>query len=501
MKRTGTVRTWGMARILNLAVLLSLIGVTGAYAEAPAVARPATLEQQTTHLEGALAESLRTRDWKMLEMSVQGFKAVNLSGPAAEISFLHSERQAAWENAQNTRPAQMETWGLAARAKFGDAKALAALRTIAATPPAAVQLPAATLWKTNPAEAKAAQKAYATYMLAVEKHDHATLCMALLKESGIGQSALSSLHTREKAASSFMGMGMGTDSSSQLVLAALAADPQAGWKGLLEYCGADEEKIAVDVQTAAFNFLLSLANPPKFQTADARDFVFVFVGSFDLAKMKPLVERYLGSLPSLHRNEAVKDVGMHPPADVVDKQVRSGIEPRSQVSIVFSGPFVNDETHRVIASAMADTLGGNLQRTLREDLGGTYGVSVEPSFTKRPTEEYRLAISFACDPARTDALVNAAFDVIARFKTLGPGASQVADARAGLTRDFETNSERNDYLLNRILFKYEYGEDIKDVFDMRPYYNQVSVATLRDAARQYLNTNRYVKVTLLPVAP
>jgi len=239
----------------------------------------------------------------------------------------------------------------------------------------------------------------------------------------------------------------------------------------------------------------------KERFADASDFVFVFVGSFDLAKMKPLVERYLGSLPSLHRNEAVKDVGMHPPADVVDKQVRSGIEPRSQVSIVFSGPFVNDETHRVIASAMADTLGGNLQRTLREDLGGTYGVSVEPSFTKRPTEEYRLAISFACDPARTDALVNAAFDVIARFKTLGPGASQVADARAGLTRDFETNSERNDYLLNRILFKYEYGEDIKDVFDMRPYYNQVSVATLRDAARQYLNTNRYVKVTLLPVAP
>jgi hypothetical protein len=36
---------------------------------------------------------------------------------------------------------------------------------------------------------------------------------------------------------------------------------------------------------------------------------------------------------------------------------------------------------------MADTLGGNLQRTLREDLGGTYGVSVVPSFTKRPTEE------------------------------------------------------------------------------------------------------------------
>ena len=61
--------------------------------------------------------------------------------------------------------------------------------------------------------------------------------------------------------------------------------------------------------------------------------------------------------------------------------------------------------HRVVLRAMAETLSGNLQRTLREDLGGTYGVSVEPSFTKRPTEEYRLAISFACDPARTESLV------------------------------------------------------------------------------------------------
>ena len=125
-------------------------------------------------------------------------------------------------------------------------------------------------------------------------------------------------------------------------------------------------------------------------------------------------------------------------------------------------------------------------------------MGVEPSYQKRPTQEYRFTINFSCDPARTDALVAAAFRVIDQFKALGPSVSQVADARAGLARDFESNSERNDYLLNRLLFKYEYGEDVKDVFDMRAYYDQVSVASIRDAARTYLNTNRYVKVTLLP---
>jgi zinc protease len=232
--------------------------------------------------------------------------------------------------------------------------------------------------------------------------------------------------------------------------------------------------------------------------ADASDFIFVFVGSFDLPTMKPLVEKYLGSLPSRQSNEVVKDVGIRPPSGVVERQVRSGIAPRSQVSIVFTGPFQNDEQHRVIATAMADTLAGNLQRTLREDLGGTYGVSVVPRFTKHPTGEYRLTVTFACDPARTDSLVKTAFQVIDSYRRNGPGQGQVADTRAALTRDLEANVGSNGYLLNRILFKYEFGEDPKEVFDMRPFYDQVTVPALRDAAREYLNTNRYVQVTLIP---
>ena len=238
----------------------------------------------------------------------------------------------------------------------------------------------------------------------------------------------------------------------------------------------------------------------KDRFADASDFTFVFVGSFDLAAMKPLVERYIGSLPALQRREAPKDVGMRPPAGVVQKQVKSGIAPRSQVSIVFSGAFENDEMRRVVARTMGDSLAGNLQRTLREDLGGTYGVSVVTSFTKRPVAEYRLTINFACDPARTESLVRSAFQVIDQFKKIGPDERQVADARSALMRDFETNSGRNDYLLNRLVFKYEYGEDVKDVFNLRPYYDQLTVPILRDAARAYLDTNRYVQVTLLPEA-
>src|SRR6185503_18546429 len=76
----------------------------------------------------------------------------------------------------------------------------------------------------------------------------------------------------------------------------------------------------------------------KDRFADASDFTFYFVGSFDLEMMKPLVERYLGSLPSLKRKETWKDVGVKYPTGVIEKRVEKGIEPKSLSMIVFDGP-------------------------------------------------------------------------------------------------------------------------------------------------------------------
>jgi zinc protease len=236
----------------------------------------------------------------------------------------------------------------------------------------------------------------------------------------------------------------------------------------------------------------------KERFADASDFTFVFVGSFDVAAMKPLVERYLASLPALHRNESAKDVGIRPPTGIVEREVRKGIEPKSQVSIVFTGSFQNTEMNRLTLRAMAEMLSGSLHRTLREELGGTYGVSVEPRFTERPTESYRITISFACDPARTESLTNTAFEVIDAFKKEGPSEGQVADARQALMRDFETNSQGNRYLLSRLVYSYQYGESIDAVFNIRPSIDRLSASLIQEAAQTYLDTRRYVEVTLLP---
>ena len=236
----------------------------------------------------------------------------------------------------------------------------------------------------------------------------------------------------------------------------------------------------------------------KDRFADAGDFTFVFVGSFDLEMMRPFVERYLASLPALHRNETWKDVGIHTPKGVVEKVVRKGIEPQSRAAIVFSGPFQYNQNNRVAIRALGMVLDTKLREVLREDLSGTYGVSVAPSYTIIPRQEFSFTIQFGCNPQRTDELVKVVFQEIESLKQSGPSEKQVSDVREALLRDFETNSRQNSYLLSQIYLRYQVPQDLGEFFCLGEFYKTLNAKMIWDAARSYLTPDNYVKVTLFP---
>jgi zinc protease len=236
----------------------------------------------------------------------------------------------------------------------------------------------------------------------------------------------------------------------------------------------------------------------KDRFADASDFTFMFVGSFDLATIKPLVERYLGALPSTGRRETWKDVGPHPPRGVVVKQVFKGIEPKSQAAVVFTGPFQYDQSNRIAIRAMSQILENRLRDVLREDLGGTYSVSVGASYEKYPRQEFEISIDFGASPDRLENLIKTVFDQIELLKKTGPTEQQVADVKESMLRDFEQSTKQNGYLLNQISLRYQFGEDLKEFFSIPELYKKVAAATIQDAAKAYLDTGNYVRVTLMP---
>lgn len=236
----------------------------------------------------------------------------------------------------------------------------------------------------------------------------------------------------------------------------------------------------------------------KDRFADASDFTFVFSGNFDLAAIRPLVERYLASLPSIRRKETWKNVGITPPSGVVERVVRKGIEPKSQVGIVFTGPMTWDVPNRVALDALGIVIETRLRETLREALGGTYGVVVEASASKIPEPRYSVTLQFGCAPDRVDELVKALFREIDSLKTGGISDREVDDTRQALFRGHETTLAQNGRLVAALTEIYQNGEDVSVFYGMPMQYNKLTGQMIQDAARRFLDSGNYVRVTLLP---
>jgi len=236
--------------------------------------------------------------------------------------------------------------------------------------------------------------------------------------------------------------------------------------------------------------------------ADAGAFTFVFVGSFTPEALKPFVETYLASLPATNADETWRDLGIVPPTGVVERTIEKGIAPKSQVAIVFSGPFEYDEAHVLALRTMSLLLQSRLLDTIRQELGETYAITVTPNAVGFPRPEYTVRIDWTCDPARTKALVRRVFEEVAfvRSMTFSPG--HVDAIRGALLREFERNSQDNGYLLGQISRLYEAGKaaEVAAAVHQPDLIAGLTGDAIHRAAETYLNTDRYVMVTLMPEA-
>ena len=238
----------------------------------------------------------------------------------------------------------------------------------------------------------------------------------------------------------------------------------------------------------------------KARFSDASNFTFVFVGSFTPEAIKPLVETYIGGLPATHARETWRDLGIVPPAGVVEKTVVKGIAPKSEVAIVLSGPFEYDDAHRLALRTIGLMLQSRLFEKIRQELGATYSITASPDARKFPRPEYSVRIGWTSDPARTAAITQRVFDEINFVRTTPLSSGQVTNIREALRREFEVNSQDNGYLLNQISRRYEEGNaaNVGAAVNLRDQIAALTGAAIQQAAQTYLNTASYVKVTLMP---
>ena len=232
---------------------------------------------------------------------------------------------------------------------------------------------------------------------------------------------------------------------------------------------------------------------------NAADFTYFFVGAFTVDEMTPLLEKWVASLPSTGKKTSVaRDMGIKFPGAVVKEGVNKGKEPASQtVMQFFADPgFDEFEMHRLRAAT--SVLSIRLREILREELGGTYGVSAGFSNTPPITGHGSVQIQFGSSPDNVDKLVAATMKEIERLKVEGPSADDVDKVKELERRDLETSAKQNSYWMGSMQTVHLYGWDPAGIARRDQRTERLTQDNIKQMFQKYFDMNRYTLVTLKP---
>jgi zinc protease len=232
--------------------------------------------------------------------------------------------------------------------------------------------------------------------------------------------------------------------------------------------------------------------------SNAKGFKVFFVGNVDKEKLKPLVEKYLGSIPAGEKVLHWKNVEPGFPDGITKFTVFKGKEPQSMVTIVMKDNYKYNLKNNLTVRTLSKVISIKLREKLREEESGTYGVFVRPNTKKLPVQKYSFMIGFGCAPANVDKLVNSVFDEIKKLQTGGPEAEDMKKAKETFIRERETRERENSFWLNQMINKTFQGDDILSKEEYIKEVNNISPAKVKKFSEKYLTENHFVLGILKP---
>jgi zinc protease len=235
----------------------------------------------------------------------------------------------------------------------------------------------------------------------------------------------------------------------------------------------------------------------KERFANAADFTFVFVGSFDVKEITPLLERYLGSLPSNGSSAIAK---IQPTLNIKSRTTYSGIEPKANVTIEYLGNYDYNRENNIQFQALSEVLKIRLMERLRQQESGIYSTNVYYNLYTVPTGRFTFSINFVCAPDNVEKLSNATLDEINKIKSSGPDVVNIEKYKAANNRVMEIQLKTNAFWLNYLYQQYLNKGDVSDVLNYQDMENKVSPESLKTLANTYLSTGNYERRVVLPEA-
>ncbi len=223
----------------------------------------------------------------------------------------------------------------------------------------------------------------------------------------------------------------------------------------------------------------------------------VFVGDVDLDTLKPLVEKYLGSI---EKGKKVKKIADQRPrlakGEIINHFEVEMETPKTTVVQISSAylPFsYKNEAAMDVAKYVLDMI---YVKTLREEEGGTYGANVGVEVSRDPENMITLEVSFETNLESEDKLCKLAVEGLQKLAEEGPTEEQMSNAMGNLKKNIPENRIHNSYWENCILDNLKWGVDYDREYEKA--LNEVTVEDVKAVLQEVLSQKNFIEVKMSP---
>ena len=223
------------------------------------------------------------------------------------------------------------------------------------------------------------------------------------------------------------------------------------------------------------------------------------IGNFDLDALKPMVEKYFGSLPTGKKHKLNKKEVIQFAKGQIDNTLELDMAtPKSSVLKFYSAYMpVNTKTN-VTLSVAKYILDMIYTKEIREKEGGTYGVGVAMAGHRSPQKRTIIQIQFDTNPEQAEKLGEIAKAKLVEFAENGPTAEELSMAVENLKKNLPESRISNRYWMSVLESWNEYGIDYNKEYE--DAINSVTSKDVQKLLKKLLKQKNLIEFKSMPIA-
>ena len=220
-------------------------------------------------------------------------------------------------------------------------------------------------------------------------------------------------------------------------------------------------------------------------------------GNVDMETLKPMVEKYAGSLTKGKKATSWTDAG----ADVVKGEITNHFNvemetPKTTVLQVYTAYFPYSVKNSVMLEAAKYILDMIYTDTLREEEGGTYGASVGSTMQNEPEAMAMIQIYFDTNPEAAARLIKSAVDGLKNLAADGPTEEQLNRAIENAKKNLPESRISNSYWRDALMYWNRYGMDYDKEFETA--ISEISAENIKAVLNEVLSQNNFIEIVMSP---